>query len=125
MFEFKKLQNQPLKIVLAEFRFSPVTLIEKYIPEMQERFRKQYPVFEESEDQIVKMHPKNMSLQTVSHWSFVTADRVSAVNLNQQRIVYVTTGYDRFPDFQKSCQQAVSALTKVVEPGMMLRVGLR
>ena len=43
MKQFKKLMNQPLKLALAEVIFSPVMGIEKYIPELQDQLRSEYP----------------------------------------------------------------------------------
>ena len=42
--DFQKLSNQPLILVLAEFRFSDVLDIETYLPKIQGVFRKEFPV---------------------------------------------------------------------------------
>ena len=124
MSEYKKLQNQPLKIVLAEFRFSPVVQMGDYVPQIQEALRKQYPVFEQSSEQTIQVQSNNVSVST-GHWSFISADRKSAVSLNQERLIYTTTDYPRFPKFRGHCQQIVDLLAEVVNPSLILRVGLR
>src|SRR5690348_12027363 len=45
--DYPKLARQPLSVVLAEFRFSPVLAIQEKIPHIQERLRHLFPRFEQ------------------------------------------------------------------------------
>lgn len=125
MSDYKKLENQPLMFVLAEFRFSPVMQIAEYIPKFQERLRKHYPVSQKSAEQAVHVQPNGMSVSTIDRWSFVSTNKKSAIDINQERLLYVTADYPRFDGFSDACEQAVNFLAEIVDPTLLLRVGLR
>lgn len=125
MGEYKKLENQPLKYVLAEFRFSPVTEIAKFIPQIQEVLRKQYPMLTTRTKQTVQIQPNRVDVSNIDHWAFCSANQKNAVGIDQDRLVFVTAEYPRFEGFSKSCQRAIDTLVSIVEPGLILRIGLR
>lgn len=125
MAEYKKLENQPLKFVLAEFRFSPVMQIVKYIPEIQEALRKQYPIKDERSEQTVQVQPSGIAVSAIDRWAFISADKKNAIDINQERLVYITAEYPRFAGFSDACKQAIEILVNIVEPGLILRIGLR
>ena len=124
---YKKLKNQPLKFVLAEFRFSQVMQIADYIPKIQEALRKQYPISNKTSEQAVQVQPGGVavSVSTVDRWAFLSANKKSAVDINQERLIYITTEYARFDGFSDVCKQALETLADIVDPSLILRVGLR
>ncbi|ADJ27329.1 TIGR04255 family protein [Nitrosococcus watsonii] len=122
---YKKLENQPLKFVLAEFRFSPVMQIAEYIPKIQEALRKQYPIEKTQSEQTVQVQPGGIAVSTVNRWAFISADKKSAIEINQERLVYITAEYPRFDGFSAACKQAIETLVDIVEPSLILRIGLR
>lgn len=123
--DYKKLKKQPLKFVLAEFRFSPVLEIDKSISKIQETLRRQYPILDKNREQAIQMQPGGIAVSAVDRWTFVSADKKSAIDLNQERLVYITAEYQRFADFSDSFKQAVRALASNVDLGLSLRIGLR
>ncbi len=123
--DYKKLQNQPLKFVLAEFRFSPVMQIAEYIPKIQEALRKQYPAAEKGNEQTVQIQPGGIAVSAIDRWAFISANKKSAIGLSQERLFYITTEYRRFAGFSNACKQAIEILVNRVEPGLILRIGLR
>lgn len=125
MENYQKLKNQPLKFVLAEFRFSPVMDIATYIPKIQESLRRQYPIPERRNEQVVKVQNNDINLSTIERWSFVAADKRSAIDINQESLVYITSDYPRFDGFSEACKKALDILISIVEPSLILRVGLR
>ncbi len=125
MDDYKKLSKQPLKFVLAEFRFSPVLQIAEYIPKLQEAFRKQYPIIKNKSEQAFQVHSSGLKVSTTEHWSFVTSDNKTAVEVNHERLIYCTTSYNRFDGFENACKVVLSILAEIVEPGLILQVGLR
>ena len=68
MTDYKKLENQPLKFVLAEFRFSPVMQIAEYIPKIQEALRKQYPIQDKRSEQTVQVQPGGIAVSAIDRW---------------------------------------------------------
>lgn len=125
MGDYKKLNNQPLTFVLAEFRFSPVMQISEYIPKIQEALRKQYPIPDKRQEQTVQVQPGGIAVSTIDRWAFLSANKKSAIDLNQERLVYITSDYPRFEGFAASCMNAVKVLAEIVEPSLILRIGLR
>lgn len=125
MDEYKKLNNQPLQFVLAEFRFSPVMQIAEYIPKIQEALRKQYPIPNKQSEQLIQAQPGGIALSQVDRWTFSSANKREAIDLNQERLVYITMDYDRFEGFSNSCLHALKTLASIVDPSLILRVGLR
>ena len=125
MDEYKKLNNQPLQFVLAEFQFSPVMQIAEYIPKIQEALRKQYPIPSKRSEQLIQAQPGGIALSQVDRWTFSSANKREAIDLNQERLVYITMDYARFEGFSNACQNALETLASIVEPSLILRVGLR
>lgn len=125
MGDYKKLENQPLKFVLAEFRFSSVMQIAEYIPKIQEALRKQYPIPEKRGEQTIQVQPGGIAVSTVDRWAFISANKKSAIDINQERLVYITAEYPRFAGFSDSCKRAIETLVDIVEPSLILRIGLR
>lgn len=125
MNDYKKLENQPLKFVLAEFRFTPVLQIVEDIPKIQEALRKQFPIFDKKSEQTVNVQPGGIAVSNIESWAFVSANKRSAIDINQNRLVYITAEYPRFEEFSAACGQALETLVNFVEPSLLLRIGLR
>ncbi|RVU31743.1 TIGR04255 family protein [Neptunomonas marina] len=125
MKNYKKLENQPLKFALAEFRFSPVMQISEYIPRLQEALRKEYPIPDKKGEQVVQVQPGGISVSQIDRWAFISADKRSAIDINQERLIYVTADYPRFEGFAHACETALNSLIDIVEPSLILRIGLR
>lgn len=123
--DYKKLENQPLIFVLAEFRFSTVMQISEYIPKLQELLRKQYPIPHTSKEQLVRVQPDGIALSSIDRWAFISADRKNAIDINQDRLVFMTANYPRFEGFSKECENAIEKLVEVVDPSLINRIGLR
>lgn len=125
MTDYKKLENQPLKLVLAEFRFSQVLQIEQYIPKLQEELRKQYPTFRKSAEQSIHVNPDGLDVSSINRWSFTSSDKKNAIDISQDRLIYFTNAYPRFEGFSEACANAIRKLIEIVEPSLLLRIGLR
>lgn len=125
MNDYKKLNNQPLQVVLAEFRFSPVMQIADYIPKIQEALRKSYPIPEKSSEQVIQVQQQGIEVTNIARWAFISANKKSAIDINQERLVFITTEYPRFDGFSDCCKFAIDVLASVVEPSLIQRIGLR
>ncbi|MEQ9451508.1 MAG: TIGR04255 family protein [Pseudomonadales bacterium] len=125
MDKYRKLNNQPLVFALAEFRFSPVLKIGEFIPELQEAFRKTYPLPETQQQQSVLADNRGTNVEIKSRWSFLAGDRRSAIIVDQDRMICFTQDYPRFEGFSQSCGTAIDHLKRIVDPNLLLRIGLR
>lgn len=125
MREYKKLNNQPLVFVLAAFSFSPVLEMDKYIPAIQEKLRGKLPNFRETQTQEVEVSPTGIKINAQPNWEFIAKDNQSAAIINQNRLLFVTSQYKRFDDFQESCDFLLEQLIDVVSPNLFTQLGLR
>ena len=121
-----KLTRQPLTLVLAEFRFSEVLKMSNFIPDIQERLRKEYPRFTPKNEQSIEVHNEGVRVGPgINSWVFGSADRKQAILIDQNRLVFFTTEYNRFPGFQELSLTALQVVQDIVSPRLLLRVGLR
>lgn len=125
MTDYKKLNNQPLRYVLAEFRFSQIMKINDYIPQLQERLRKKYPIPRQQQEQAVVVQNGGVNFTGIDRWTFLSANQKSAIEVNRDRLMFYTAEYPRFEGFADSCKEALDALIEIAEPSLILRVGLR
>ena len=124
--EYRKLKRQPVTLVLAEFRFSDILSIESYVPQFQELIRKTYPIVRTSEEHEVSVKGGEASLRSGGNgWVFSSRDNQEQVRLEKNRLIYITTSYDRFPKFSKNCEYVLNALAQTVSPDLLERIGLR
>lgn len=125
MKEFKKLKNHPLVCVLVEVRFSSVLNLEQYIPQIQDKVRHDYPLFDRDSEQAVNVAHSGISVETVHKYVFSTKDKMSHVLLSPDRLVFVTKDYDRFEGFADRCKMLLSVLSETINPALYSRLGLR
>ncbi len=125
MNEYKKLNDQPLKFVVAEFCFTKILDIAKYIPKLQDALRKKYPNLDQRPNQSIQIQAGSISMSTTDIWSFVSENKKSAVEIHQDRLIYYTSEYPRFEGFHKACAEAVQFLVDIVDPTLVSRIGLR
>lgn len=125
MCDYKKLSNQPLVFVLAEFRFSPILDIEKYIPKIQDALRTKLPILRKTETQEITVLPGGINLNTQANWEFISKNSHTAASINQNRLLFMTSEYDRFDGFEKNCDSLLQTIIQVVNPSLFLRLGLR
>lgn len=125
MTTYQKLSQQPLVFVLAEFRFSPILEMGKYIPTLQDELRQEFPLIDTQQNQEFQISPSGIGINTTTEWVLQSKSKKQAITLNSNRLVYVTSEYDRFDGFKKQCKKALEAFIKIVNPSLWLRIGLR
>lgn len=123
--DYRKLENQPLKFVLSEFRFSPVMQIRDFIPRVQELLRKKYPLQNKKMQQSFQVQSDGLTVTQIESWSFISKEKKNAIEINQDRLIFYTSEYPRFEGFSDECKEALSVLSEIVDPTLILRIGLR
>ncbi len=124
--QYRKLDNQPLQFAIAEFKFSKVLDIKEYIPKLQNELRKQYPSTPLiKSEQSIQIQNGAVTVTTSDRWSFLTVDKKAAVEISEERLIYYTADYPRFGGFSKECERILNLVATIVEPGLILRIGLR
>ena len=125
MRNYKKLSKQPLVFVLTELRFSAILDMEKYIPKIQDLLRVRFPNFRRNESQEIAVLPTGISLTTQPNWEFISKDQKEAAVIDQNRLLFITSKYERFEGFSENCSFLLNTLLATANPSLLLRVGLR
>jgi len=125
MSDYKKLNNHPLELVLVEVRYSPILNVKKYIPELHDHLRGEFPNFNAVVDKAVNVSIDQVDFSNIERWQFSSKDSQRVVDIDQNRVVYATTKYDRFEGFETEVRLIVEILKKVINPAIYTRVGLR
>ncbi|KXZ74173.1 hypothetical protein AVENLUH5627_00108 [Acinetobacter venetianus] len=125
MSKYEKLTNQPLVVVLAEFRFSSILQMENYIPAFQNFLRQDFPLFSTTEQQEMIIEQQGIRVNSSTGWVFLSSNKKRAIILDRSRLVILSSEYERFPDFWNDCKKALDFLIQEVKPTLLLRVGLR
>lgn len=129
----EKLSKQPLVLVLAQIRFTPISLEStepNYMTKIQDQLRKVgFPIQEKVPGKHISILPGNIS-ETESHsWIFRSSNNASTVILDKEQLVLIATEYDGFKvDFLpklNSVSKIVFESTEHDEVGYVGRVGLR
>jgi uncharacterized protein (TIGR04255 family) len=123
---YPKLERQPLTLVLAEFRFSPLQARVSRLYALQERMQQAFGKLEEYTTHTLRLAPDG-SQEKASGWGFLFRSEAgdSLVQVEPERLVYITTHYPRFPAFEARCLEAAALLEETLAPEQLLRVGLR
>jgi uncharacterized protein (TIGR04255 family) len=125
------LTKSPLVTVLAQVKISPVAAMQRYIPEIQERLRKQgFPKYlvDEMEEVTFNLGPsqQQQQIRTLTRWAFQNKESTWEIQLDTQTITLVTTLYDRYDTtFEPNLRLALQSVNDVVGIGLATRLGLR
>ena len=129
---YEPLAAQPLVLVLCQVRFSPVRRMERYIPAIQEEFRRSgFPIERAGKVRQVTFGPGGSApVQVVEQqrWEYRTKDETWSILVMQDSVVLQTTAYSRFEDFAEKLALAVRTVLSESEQdrlGLVHRVGLR
>lgn len=125
MCDYKKLSNQPLVFVLAEFRFSPILDIKEYIPKIQDALRNKLPILRNTETQEITVSPNGISVQAQANWEFISKNSHTAASVNQNRLLFMTAEYERFDGFEDKCGFLLQTIIDIINPSLCLGLGLR
>ena len=109
MSKYEKLTNQPLVVVLAEFRFSSILQMENYIPAFQNFLRQDFPLFSTTEQQEMIIEQQGIRVNSSTGWVFLSSNKKRAIILDRSRLVILSSEYERFPNFWNDCKKALDS----------------
>lgn len=123
------LSRQPLVLVLAQARFSPVLKIEEFLQEIQDFLRKNgYPINSGQKSVLFEVGPNGIRQTEAPQWRFENPDQTAVVLLDQGQILLQTTAYKRFESFADEFLRILSFVLRITESdkfGVIARLGLR
>ncbi len=125
-----RLTNAPVVYVLAQVRFSAITKLgEKYIPNIQERLRQNYPRFQHTQPQeaAVPMAAGGPFVQVVTspRWDFSDRANRSGFVVLEDAITYHTTDYTTFEEFLEKLRLGLIQIHEELRIALTSRVGIR
>jgi len=124
---YNPLSKQPLALVLAQVRFSPILAIEGYIPTIQDHLRKNgYPVYSIQQNFIFDVVPMGQTI--INQWRFESASHDTIVLIDKEQILFQTSLYTRFEDFLGKFIDILKYIFYFTEHdkfGIVVRIGLR
>lgn len=122
----EKLSQSPLIYVLAQVRIGAILQMAEYVPQIQERLRKEgYPLFREGEIREVRFGPEQPDLTRTQRWHFDSIARNAGFLLQTGSIVFHTTAYDTHEAFFAELERGLSIIHEAVGIGVVERLGLR
>lgn len=124
-----KLHEDPLSMVLCQVQFSRVRKMAEFLPEIQDRLRRQGFSEDASTNlQKVRLEPgKPPEIITAKHDEFRTKDGTWGISIGEDVLAVMTTQYNRFSGFAEKLNLALKTVDDVAEIscGSITRIGLR
>lgn len=121
------LKRTPLVYVVLQVTITPVLALKKYIPDLQEQFRKKgFPRYEESVINFFGLSEDlSPTITQTPRFDFYDRERRTGILLHPNTITIETNKYDTFEHFQDSVGMAVEVFRDAVNVMLAERVGLR
>ena len=129
---YRPLSKQPLALVLAQVRFSPILAIEKYIPKIQDYLRKNgYPLYSKQENfalEVLPGEPINIKQNVITQWRFESPTQDTVVLIDKEQVLFQTSCYTKFEDYIGNYTNILKLVLQTTEHdklGVFVRLGLR
>lgn len=121
-----KLSKSPITYVLIQIRFTNIEAMEKYVPELQEAIRQQFPFFKKVTIQAIDFRDGQQPMvSSVNQWHFMDKDSVTGIILDGASLSIHTSKYDHFPTLQKQLEHVLIEFNKILKISLCVRLGLR
>ena len=121
-----KLKKSPLVYIVAQVSFSAVEAIAKYLPDIQDEFRKRFPRFTTGETRNIRISPNAPpDISFVPRFEFQNRERTCGIVLQKDSVAVHVSRYSSFEEFCLLVQTALDTVHKVVTLGLIDRIGLR
>ncbi len=120
------LTRTPLIYVVAQVRFSAVISMDKYVPDLQEKLRHQYPWFQHGKVQELAFQAQGAPNVTFSdRYEFLQRDKRTGLVLTSSSFALHTNQYSDYDSFEEEFSASLAALDEIVDLAIVERVGLR
>lgn len=128
----QRMANAPVYYALVQIKFAPIVAMAKYVPDIQDALRQDgFPLFEVANSTQLKFEMKSPneppvhSVENVTNWLMMDADRKSGFVLGNDFITFQTTDYDTHVPFLNSLMLGLKTLLEVAKPSLISRIGIR
>lgn len=119
------LSHNPLTLVLAQVKIAPILAIEKYIPELQEKLRKNgFPKTRIAKTQELEFGPQ-VNVRETTRWIFTDKDDVLAISISTDSIFLESARYEKFELFSEQLAAGLKMFSEATQASLSERLGLR
>lgn len=122
-----KLSKTPLTYVLIQIKISKIMELEsKYISKLQEEIRKDFPIFDKFDIQMIEVKPQSeASIRKSTQWHFADKDTTTGILLDNDAISIHTSKYDSFEILIEKFKKVLEKFNAVLDITLSMRLGLR
>lgn len=124
----KKLKNPPLTYVLAQVKMSAIENLVKYIPELQDSIRKEFPIYNKVEIQSVEIrqgHDPKANITKTVQWHFKDKKALMGIILDSNTINVHTSKYEGFNTFIEQIEHILATFNQQLDIDLSTKIGLR
>lgn len=128
------MSNAPVYFALAQIQFNPFALMERFVGDVQDSFRRKgYTLFESQKQTQLQFNvaagqdPSQSRPEVVEMpiWLFLKADRTSGYILTPSALAFQTTHYETRNEFISELLKGLRILNEVLTLDHVSRIGLR
>lgn len=122
----KKLNNPPLIYVLIQVNISPIVSIAKFIPNLQETIRKDFPDIQEINVQVFNLlsgHAK--TIEEKKRWHFRDKAKTTGIFIDLNNIFIHTSNYSTFDQIMEKYNKALSQFNNILDISLWNKLGIR
>jgi len=124
-----KLTKQPLALVLIQTRFSPISNLDKYIPDIQDELRRTgFPYLTPKNGMRLDVLPEEIKQTSMAQWVFEMVDKGTSLILDERQVLLQTVQYESFELFVEKYLAILDIVMKKTDHssfGVIERLGLR
>ena len=130
----RKMTHAPVYFAIVQARFNPILALDSYVPQIQERFRKDgFPDVQKGVLATLNLNlaaPAEGSTPQVpvaqsTRYTFCNMDRTAGFILDQGALSFQTTEYEIFETFSDRFRQGLQAVHEAVDLNYTDRIGYR
>lgn len=122
----KILSKSPITYVFAQVRFTSIESISKYIPEIQDKIRNDFPQFKEVTIYAIEVRDEQQPIpSTIKQWHFVDKDSVMGIILDGKSISIHTSKYVQFEVLSKKLEKVLKKVNEILHISLLERLGVR
>lgn len=124
----ERLQNSPLRSVLAQIRFSHEPRLYNEGPilaQIHDCMRDRFPRMSQESQVTIALGPGAAQQQASPAWRMANRDRTASVLLTSESVSLETTAYTAWDDFSAELRNVLACLSTAIDIPLRERVGLR
>ena len=125
----QKMSKAPIFYTLAQIRFSPVLGMAKFVTDVQERLRSEFPDFRIEQRRTLQLtdatDPADLKSTSLTRWHFVDQSNTSGFILDPGSLVFHTTAYETSAWFFERVLMGLDVVHSSAALSYIQRLGFR